>query len=98
MFDSFWDDNLFYWEILVEEIQEIQGDCKEEEPSEIDQVSTWILILEGKGNSIRVIRDWIYPVCPTSYYDRSGVLGIDWYELVEIKKNKAYYKYMGLRK
>lgn len=59
----------------------------------------WILILD-KDSTIKIIRDWVYPVCPTSYYDHPELLSltIDEYELVETKDNRAYYKYKGLKK
>lgn len=59
--------------------------------------NAWILVLE-KDNMKKLVRDWEYPVCPTTYYARSGVLGIDEYSLQEVKDNKAYYKYIGPKK
>jgi hypothetical protein len=39
------------------------------------------------------VRDFIYNIAPTTYYDHGGVIRIDEYELVEVKDGKAYYRF-----
>lgn len=51
-----------------------------------------IFILQ-KENSHKIVRDFIYNIAPTTYYDHGGVIRIDEYELVEVKDGKAYYRF-----
>lgn len=52
-----------------------------------------IFILQ-KDNSHKIVRDFIYDMAPTTYYDHGGIIRIDEYELVEVKDGKAYYKFI----
>lgn len=77
----------------METLQEIQG-MEEETTSAFSKVT---LVLT-KGNTCVIVRDWIYPLAPTSYYHRVGLLGIEMYELDHQKDDKAYYKYVEPQK
>lgn len=86
MFDN---DGLHYWQSLVEGISEIESQEKEETPKDCKM----IFILQ-KENSSKIVRDFIYDIAPTTYYDHGGVIRIDEYHLVEVKDGKAYYKFI----
>jgi hypothetical protein len=97
--NSPYDSDVPYWQNIVQEIQELSSNEGQEETKtftsgEVNK-NSWILVLQGKDNATKVIRDWDYPIAPTTYYCRHGVLGIDQYDLVDVKENRAYYKYVG---
>lgn len=86
MFDN---DGLYYWQSLVCSISEIESQEKEETL----EGHKMIFILQ-KDNSSKIIRDFIYDMAPTTYYDHGGIIRIDEYQLVEVKDGKAYYKFI----
>jgi hypothetical protein len=76
-----------------EEIQEAQS-----EGDQGRQVLLNLVFILAKGNTTKIIRDFIYNVAPTTYYDHSGVLRIDEYKFVEMKDNKCYYEFVEPKK
>lgn len=86
MFDN---DGLHYWQSLVYNISEIESQEEKETPEGYQM----IFILQ-KDNSHKIVRDFIYDIAPTTYYDHGGVIRIDEYSLVEVKDGKAYYKFI----
>ena len=53
-----------------------------------------VILLLNKDGVTTIVKDFIYPFAPQTYYQRYGLLGVDMYELYEIRDNKAFYKYV----
>ena len=73
----------------MEALSEVQVTEETEAPTN----SQVILVLQKDGVTT-IVRDFIYPFAPQTYYQRYGVLGVDMYELDHVKDDKAYYKYV----
>jgi hypothetical protein len=87
---SDWDDCL-YWQVICEGFGEIPS--QEQEEIQTLEGYQMIFVLQ-KENSHKIVRDFIYDIAPSTFYDHSGIIRIDEYHLVEVKDGKAYYKFI----
>lgn len=52
-----------------------------------------MVLLLKKGNTVTIIRDWVYPLAPETFYHRNGLLNIETYTLESVRKNGMYCYY-----